>query len=311
MSFGITSIGNYCFEGCASIENIELGDKVTYIGLKAFDGTIWFDNWTGTEESQALVVGDGILIKSLDGSIPEGTKAIASYTFGSDKTEITEKEFYDSTLPVTITIPSTVKTIGDSAFYYATNLKEINIEDGIKEIGEKAFYGCTSLTSVKLPSTLEKVSNYMFYGCAALEEIELPDSVKEIGDYAFYNCLSLETINYPASLSAIGEFALTNTKVMDNYNNYDDYTTDGYTVIADGILVKANVKEAKITIPANVKVIASGAFDQNEFIEEVTIPSTVKTVEAYAFNGCDNLTKVTSSAAAVDANAYHLCENLK
>lgn len=212
LSDKLTSIGEYCFEGCSSVADVQIGSAVTFIGIKAFDGTNWFDNWSGDDVTKTLVVGDMILIKSLDGSIPEGTKTIAAYTFAAAKTEIAEKEFYNSTLPLTITIPGTVTKISDYAFYYATNLQTVIIEEGVKEIGQKAFYGCSALTSITIPSSVTQISDYSFYKCTSLTDITLPDSIVKIGKYAFYDCLGLENITYNAA-AEIGEEAFTNTKV--------------------------------------------------------------------------------------------------
>lgn len=46
-----------------------------------------------------------------------------------------------------ITIPNTVKEIGNGAFFRCTSLNNVVIPNGVISIGGSAFYNCTSLTT--------------------------------------------------------------------------------------------------------------------------------------------------------------------
>ena len=71
-----------------------------------------------------------------------------------------------------LTIPSTIKKIGDRAFYGNSHTwdlsdKEIiglNFEEGIEDIGKEAFYKCNNLQSNKLvlPNSLQHIGNNAF-----------------------------------------------------------------------------------------------------------------------------------------------------
>ena len=98
------------------------------------------------------------------------------------------------------TIPSTigenkyeVTAVGKNAFS-GTKITSVSMPGSVKSIGEGAFRGCTALTTVNIPSSVETISDYAFYGCTAMKNINLPGSITKIGYEAFMNCTSLETI---------------------------------------------------------------------------------------------------------------------
>ena len=149
----LTSIGNSAFWGCTSLNSIHLPESVKSIGDNPFS---WCKLLSITCDSPYFWMVDGFLISK------EG-KLIASL---SDKTHIT--------------IPESVKSIGNSAFWGCESLNSIHIPESVKSIGNSAFSNCKSLTS-----------------------IHLPDSLTTIGWNAFGNCESLTTIGNCESLTTI------------------------------------------------------------------------------------------------------------
>lgn len=61
-----------------------------------------------------------------------------------------------------ITVPASVKTIGEEAFACATALEEVYIEDGVTEIGDLAFSGCINLKKITIPKSVEKIGKGAF-----------------------------------------------------------------------------------------------------------------------------------------------------
>ena len=53
----VTSIGDYAFRYCKSLQTITIPDSLTDIGFRAFDGTLWLDNY-----QDDFVVVNGVLI---------------------------------------------------------------------------------------------------------------------------------------------------------------------------------------------------------------------------------------------------------
>ena len=96
----------------------------------------------------------------------------------------------------TITIPSSVTSIGSYAFSYCSGLTSITIPESVTTIGNYAFYGYSSLTSIAIPNSVTSIGNSAFGGCSSLTSITIPNGVTSISNYAFNYCTSLKTINY-------------------------------------------------------------------------------------------------------------------
>lgn len=74
-----------------------------------------------------------------------------------------------------ITIPNTVKTIGNDAFRSCSNLGgTLNIPKSVVTIGDRAF-NSTGIHRIKLTPTLEKIGSEAFRNCSELYEIDLTE----------------------------------------------------------------------------------------------------------------------------------------
>ena len=309
----ITDLGDYAFKDCENVTKFIIPLKLANVGVQAFDNTKWYANLSVYDETPTEnnfhVYGDGVLIKAdiIDNNnivIPENVKSIAAFTF-TGWGQINDREFYNSKLPKSITIPDGVTSIGDYAFYFCENLETVFISDTVTEIGEKAFYGCKNLKVINIPDNITEIKNYTFYGCTSLSEITLPSSLKSIGSYAFYDCYGLIHINVPASVTSIGEFAFTNT-------DWFYYNTDKEFLVGDGILLKVTSTTQNVSISSDVKSIVGGAFQSNS-IEQITLPASITNLPNYAFSGCSALTEVTfgGTITYVGSRAFNGCSNLK
>ena len=106
---GVTSIGNYAFDGCSNLTSITIPGSVTSIGGGAFS--------------------DCSSLTSI--TIPDSVTSIENYAF-SNCSSLTS-----------ITIPDSVTSIGDGAFSGCSSLTEITIPDSVTSIGGSAFSGCS------------------------------------------------------------------------------------------------------------------------------------------------------------------------
>lgn len=76
-----------------------------------------------------------------------------------------------------ITIPSTVRTIGEKAFGYMNNLSEVVFSEGLKIINPYAFIDCPKLEKIILPDSLVDFTLRAIEG-TSIEEIVLGSNVK-------------------------------------------------------------------------------------------------------------------------------------
>ena len=103
--------------------------------------------------------------------------------------------FYKKTTLTSVTIGSSVTSIGDRAFSDCTGLTSITIGKGVKNIGDYAFSGCSGITSVTIPNSVTSIGYSAFAYCDGLTSVTIGDGVTSIGNYAFRGCTGLTSIN--------------------------------------------------------------------------------------------------------------------
>lgn len=104
-----------------------------------------------------------------------------------------------------IVIPESVKVkdgnvykitiIGDKCFYWK-NFTSITIPSSVTSLGDDCFGGCTSLKSITIPSSVTTLGQQCFSDCYGLTSITIPSSVTYLGDDCFADCSNLESIYF-------------------------------------------------------------------------------------------------------------------
>ena len=102
-----------------------------------------------------------------------------------------------------------VTHIKNEAFYYDKFSGSLTLPDSLKTIGEYAFNDCSGFTgNLTLPNSLKTIKQYAFYNCKGfIGNLILPDSLKTIEQNAFYSCSGFTgKLTLPDSV-----------KIIDNY----------------------------------------------------------------------------------------------
>ena len=109
---------------------------------------------------------------------------------GEGVTTIGDNVFKDCNIK-SISIPSTVTSIGAGAFRDSFGLKSITIPDTVTKIGYAAFFSCADLTYVKISDSVSKIEENTFWFCSSLQTVMIPPSVVDIESGAFTGCKNL------------------------------------------------------------------------------------------------------------------------
>ena len=146
--------------------------------------------------------------------LPDGIEIIGSGAFQSTKLK-------------SVTVPASVRQIGNNAF--AENSSLISVVYNASGDWEQEysyakisglFKSCTGLEKVTIGKDVKFLPESMFAGCSALIKLnfEQKSSLKRIDDYAFSGCTALKNISLPNTLSYIGNNAFNGCKLKSIYN---------------------------------------------------------------------------------------------
>jgi hypothetical protein len=155
----VTAIGEDAFRENKIITEVVINDRIRTIGDAAFyESTLRWIRIDGTSLTSIGAAAFGItLLQSFPGNWPSGIKIIPVGLFQS------------TPLEGALVIPEGVTEIGDGAFA-STKIRSLTLPSTIKKIGQWAFVGCASLTTVTIPSSVRSITfgDEAFGGTTAL-----------------------------------------------------------------------------------------------------------------------------------------------
>ena len=258
-----------------------------------------------TQGLEFVEVGGGYSISALENKSIKSV-AIPERVNNKDVIEISSNAFTGCTSLTSISIPSTVKTIGSEAFKGCSSLKNIVLPNTLSAIGNSAFENCTNLSTIQIPESVTTIGYYTFKGCSALKSISIPNSVTTIQDGAFMNATKLTTVSLPSGLTELsknlfsGCTGLTSVKLP-----------SGLTAINEHAFFNAS-NLTYIEIPDSVTEIEDGAFMNAKILQRVTLPSGLTEISENLFKGCSNLLEVNlpQSLAKINSGAFMGAEQL-
>lgn len=191
----------------------------------------------------------------------------------------------------TVSLPSTITTIGYEVFQNCVSLTTVNIPASVTSLGYSTFENCTSLVNVDFQANLSDgiLPNNTFKGCTSLQEITLPESITAVGFSAFEGCTSLTTVNVMATSLSIAPDAFDGIDLLGvtfkvpagckaNFSNLEALgaivETDGVEPVVGETFVVNGIKFKTTSVnPNEVAVVFSSRIIQNA---PFSLPSTIE-----------------------------------
>lgn len=183
--------------------------------------------------------------------------------------------------------------IPDYAFYKCSNLWKVSLPNSIKSIGNSAFNGCTYLSCIDISSNVETIGANAF-SSTNISRLVLSDNISSLGEYVFTSCVfdylyvgtGLVTASYPFRDAEISEIVFNCNVPNGSSSTYYEYGFFHYGEID------------KITFSGEAKQIGSFAMGSSTVnqaslpgIKTVILDTCVEKIAERAF--CNNtLTKV-------------------
>ena len=188
----VTSLGNYCFDGCSGLTSITIPNSVTSLGERCFYGCSSLTSIT----------------------IPNSVKSLGDLCF------------WGCSSLTAITIPNSVTSLGENCFSYCSSLTSIIISNSVTSLGNYCFSGCSSLTSITIPNFVTTLGEGCFAYCSSLTSITIPNSVTSLGDNCFWGCSNLTAIYMlPSTPPSTGSDIFYNTPLETVYVVDEDAKT--------------------------------------------------------------------------------------
>ena len=128
-----------------------------------------------------------------------------------------------------ITIPSSITSLGRSCFSGCSSLTSITIPSSVISLGEYCFDSCSGLTSVSIPSSVTSLGECCFYGCSRLPSVTIPSSVTSLGRACFSACTGLTSITIPSSVTSLGSSCFALCRKLETVYFKGEYCNSSYT----------------------------------------------------------------------------------
>lgn len=207
-----------------------------------------------------------------------------------------------------------VTMLNNYLFYQCTRLSSVSLPSTLKTIGAHCFDRCYSLAHIDLPSGLTKLTYSAFQNCTNLKELICPESLTSLGQNVLWGCTALTAIYFPASVTEFTPQYSPRFVLIDGTRNGvtpaaglflrepDGYyyqtvedTIDGadYSVNWYGVTLTSAGNTAEVLVPYQVdymegsytvKRIGDGAVSGSS-VRNVVIPQTVESISPTAITG--------------------------
>ncbi len=257
------------------------------------------ENGEATIVSVSNVIRDDVILPSTLGGCPV--------------VSIADNAFYDKMQHATsITIPETVKSIGDDAFGRSYRLLQIIVNKNNEYFSNDEYgvlFNKDKTELIRYPIGHERTEYFV------------PNSVTSIREEAFSSS-ALEAINVSANNEYFSsdEYGVLYNKDKTKLIQYPTKSSKTRTYIIPNGVISINdyafercYSLTNVTIPNCVTSIGDGAFFNCQYLGSIEIPNSVTTIGKGAFNSCMYLREVTMSenVKVIEEGTFGHCANLK
>ena len=267
----VTSIGNSAFYSAQGLKTLTLETKNPSIAANAFRNT-----------SIARILYAGTTTQWVNANMGEifGSSAVVYYNMSGYTVDDDVLVRYSGTAE-SVSVPGFIVRIDDKAFY-RSGVKSVTLPTSLKYIGQSAFDSCMSLERITIPSSVVSIEKWAFDNCLNLSRILVASDNNNYSASGgvLFNKDKSQLLRYPPAMSG------------ENF-----VIPDSVKVIGDSSFSRCNELK-KVTIPEGVTTIENYAFDQCDNITSVEIPASVTSVGGCAFRSDRMLKTVTLRAVS-------------
>ena len=250
-------------------------------------------------------------------------KSLETLTIGSSVTSIGESAFRECSKLTAVEIPSSVTSIGSSAFYGCDRLHSVTIGTGVLSIGSDAFVYRDDNNYTYRPEKVIWLCNTPPEGYRSAE-----GSVNYVANTSYNGLRNVKVYPYLSSLFEVGGIKYVPVSPSERTCEAIDCAYDTTSVVRIGRTV--NYQGVEMTVEnirpytcydndrmktlhfdGYVGDVGNYAFYDCDSLAGIIIPNTVDSLGASCFQGCTALTQATINATGnLGSNCFESCTAL-
>lgn len=223
---------------------------------------------------------------------------IPSELNGYKITEIKDDVFQNNINLMSVSVPDTVRRIGNNAFWQCLNLEKVVLPETIDCIGNNAFDGCINLSEINIPQEAEYIGSCAF-ARTKIKSAVISENIGEVGATVFDECTALTSITW--------NYEPKNIRVSDDdiYYMYNGPYTDDIASIGTVL------SECEVTVGDNVTLIPE-FFMQESNVVTVKLGTGVKYICSFAFSLCEKLKNINlENVSQINSYCFYNCTSLE
>lgn len=307
-----TSIEAYMNSKWQLFKNIvPISEEVNIVFVDSAVKALCVANWDTNGDGE-LSMEEAASVTDL-GTVFKGNKEITSFNelqYFTGLTAIEDGVFSSCSNLLSVIMPNSVETVGNSIFQNCKSLDYVYFSDKLTNIGNSMFSGCNQLLTVKIPQGVNSIGSSAFKGCRSLRNVAIPASVTSIGNDAFMDCIGLVNACYE-TLSGLCNIEFANIYANPLY--YAHHLDIDYDSGVRRYYVENRIGEMlEITIPSDMTKIGLATFAGCTNLYKVNVYAPITTIDASAFEGCSELTfiNIPERVTSIHRLAFKDCSNL-
>lgn len=199
-----------------------------------------------------------------------------------------------------LVLPEGLDSIGKEAFQH-NYITEVTIPESVRGIGQAAFCDNQTLQSATMNNNMETIVRSLFNNCKKLAVVHGGKNVKNIVYRAFYGCDSLRSIKDVVPVT-IDREAFFKCQKLENFN-FSRIKSIGY----ESFYQCYSLKEADLTTLTSIDRSFAGCMG----LKKVTLGNDITTIKSDAFYNCHALEEVIlgSSINSLESNCFYSDKN--
>ena len=291
---GTTTIGNRAFRNCYKLKNITMPKTIENLGQMAF--------YQCSALTEIEIPGK---VQVLRGNIFDQCIALSKVILNEGLVTMESNAFYRCTFS-SITLPSTLKTIGVNALTGNENLIDIQIK------GDNFVYE----EGLLMPKSKENIVFASDKYLKSIDTFRIPEGVKGLSIQIPYT--NIKKLVIPASFTydiTAGFFPSTieEVEISDKNSRYAVLSNDKIWYSKDKKeLMMCYSKDKNINLKEkDISIIKESAFDQATNAENIELPDTLTQIKASAFiNGNMREVKIGANVSDIASNFTKIDNNI-